>query len=238
MNGKIKGWDFLRRQKKLSADGSTTLDTLRAEKNKLETRYAQIPGLISQIQNNITLAQQDIDWLGSLNNRRKKNWEKENGGKRVEDVVYQAKNRIVAWKAQIDSLTTERNRIPQQIEAIDKQTEAMVQGESQGLSKGLNSAMAAQLGLLELERTKEDIQKEQQLKNLEIQKQQQLTQMEIQKAKAEQENKFSPALKWSLIIGGTALVVIIGFIIYKRNLNASKALDTMAAGPPINPVKV
>lgn len=234
MNGKMKGWNFLSRQKKLSADGSTTLDTLRAEKNRLEARYAQIPGLISQIQNNIKLTQHDIDWLSSLNNRRQKNWEKENGGKQVGDVIYQAKNKIVAWKAQISTMNTEKSRIPEQIKAIDRQIEAMVQGESQGLSKGLNSATAAQMGLLELERAKEDIEKEQQLKELEIQKQQELTQMEIQKAK-EQQGKLSPTLKWSLIIGGTVLLLIIGFVIYKRRLNA-KALSTVVANPPVNPL--
>lgn len=225
MNGKIKGWTFLRPERKLSAEGSTTNDTLRAEKNRLEARYAQIPGLVSQLQNTIKITQGDIDWLNSLNNRRKKKWEKENGNRRVEDVVYKATNDIVAWKAQIDSMNTERNRIPDQIKAIDRQLEAMVQGESQGLSKGLNSAMAAQLGLLELERTKDDIQKEQQLKEL-----------EVQKAKQEQESKMSPTLKWSLIIGGTVIALIIGYVIYKQR-NASKIVPPNV-GTPINPIKV
>lgn len=225
MNGKIKGWTFLRPERKLSAEGSTTNDTLRAEKNRLETRFAQIPGLISQLQNTIKVTQGDIDWLNSLNNRRKKKWEKENGNRRVEDVVYKATNDIVAWKAQIDSMNTERSRIPDQIKAIDRQLEAMVQGESQGLSKGLNSAMAAQLGLLELERTKDDIQKEQQLKEI-----------EVQKAKQEQEKKLSPTLKWSLIIGGTVLVLIIGYVIYKQR-NALK-IGPPNVGIPINPIKI
>ena len=231
MNGKIKGWTFLRPQRKLSADGgSTTNDTLRAEKNRLESRYAQIPGLISQLQNTIKLTQGDIVWLNSLNNRRKKKWEKENGNRRVEDVVYKATNDIVTWKAQIDAMTTERNRIPDQIKAIDRQMEAMVQGESQGLSKGLNSAMAAQLGLLELERTKDDIAKEQQLKEIEVQK--------AKQQQEEQQKKLSPTLKWSLIIGGTALVLIIGYVIYKRSLKAPKAVAPIVSGTPINPVKV
>lgn len=227
MNGKIKGWTFLRPQRKLSADGSTTLDNLRAEKNRLETRLAQIPGLISQLNNNIRLKQQDIDWLNSLNNRRKKKWEKENGGKRLEDVVYQLAKDIVNINAQITTLNNEKNRIPEQIRAIDRQLEAMIQGESQGLSKGLNSQVAAQLGVLELERTKDNIRQEQQLKEI-----------EVQKAKEEQEKKLSPALKWSLIIGGTVLVLIIGYVIYKRSLKAPKAVAPIVSGTPINPVKV
>ena len=230
MNGKIKGWTFLRPERKLSAEGSTTNDTLRAEKSRLETRLAQIPGLISQIQNTIKVTQQDIDWLNSLNNRRKKKWEKENGNRRVEDVVYKATNDIVTWKAQIDAMTTERNRIPEQIKAIDRQMEAMVQGESQGLSKGLNSAMAAQLGILELERTKDDIRQEQQLKEIEVQK--------AKQEQEEQEKKMSPTLKWSLIIGGTILVLIIGYVIYKRSLKAPKAVAPIVSGNPIKPINI
>lgn len=230
MNGKIKGWNFLHTQRKLSADGSTTLDNLRAEKTKLETRLAQIPGLISELENVIKLKQQDIDWLNSLNNRRKKNWEKDNGGKRVEDVVYALTNDIVSVRAQITTMNNEKSRIPEQLKAIDRQLEALVQGESQGLSKGLSSKTARELGELEVQKTQTQIKQEEQLKAVEIEKA--ITEQQ------QQANKMSPTLKWSLIIGSVALAIIIGYVIYKRRLNASKLASPKLATAPVNPIKV
>lgn len=225
MNGKIKGWRFLNRPKTFSADGSTTLDNLRAEKTKLESRLAQIPGLISQIQNSINVTQQDIDWLNGLNNRRKKNWEKDNGGKRVEDAVYEATNRIVDWNATISNLSNEKGRIPEQLKAVDRQLEALVQGESKGLSKGLSSATARDLGVLEVKKEQANIIQEQQINAV-----------ELEKAKAEQEQlaqKMSPTLKWSLIIGSAILLIVIAFIIYKKG--ASKLASQVKANIPLKP---
>lgn len=225
MNSKIKGWQFLKRPKTYSADGSTTLDNLRAEKTKLESRLAQIPGLISQIQNSIKVTQQDIDWLNGLNNRRKKDWEKDNGGKRVEDAVYEASNKIVGWKATITNLSAEKGRIPEQLKAVDRQLEALVQGESKGLSKGLSSATAKELGELEVKKEQDNIIQEQQLKAV-----------ELEKARTEQEKleqQMSPVLKWSIIIGSVILVSVIAYIVYKKR--TLKLAEQVKASIPINP---
>src|SRR3989338_5380865 len=71
--------NFFLPKQKLSADGSNTSETLRAEKQRLETRFAQIPTTVANLQNSINLMSSDITWLGGLNNRRKKDWEKEKG---------------------------------------------------------------------------------------------------------------------------------------------------------------
>jgi len=225
MNSKIKGWQFLKRPKTYAADGSTTLDNLRAEKTKLESRLAQIPGLIAQIQNSIKVTQQDIDWLNGLNNRRKKDWEKENGGKRVEDVVYEASKKIVGWNATISNLNSEKSRIPEQLKAVDRQLEALVQGESKGLSKGLSSDMAKELGELELKKEQNNIIQEQQLKAIELEK----ARSESEKAK----QQISPILKWSLIIGSVLLLSIIAYIVYKKR--SLKLAQQVTPNIPINP---
>ena len=64
-------WNFFLPKAKLSADGSTTLDSLKAEKQRLEARLTQIPTTIANLQNSINLMSSDITWLNGLNNRRK-----------------------------------------------------------------------------------------------------------------------------------------------------------------------
>lgn len=196
-------WNFFLPKPKLSADGSTTLDSLKAEKQRLEARLTQIPITIANMQNSINLMSSDITWLEGLNNRRKKDWEKENG-KSVEQAVYDAKNRIVDYNAQISAMNTEKSRIPDQIKAIDRQLEALVKGESDGLSKGLTTAHAQQLGQLFLQKEQEQITHETKMQEVELQQAQAVAQAETEKAKG-----MNPQLKWGLIIGGSLILIIV-----------------------------
>lgn len=215
MNTKIMRNFFLPKQR-LSADGSTTLETLRAEKQRLEARLTQIPTLVANLTNSINLMNADIVWLNGLNNRRRKNWEKENG-RDLKQAVYDATNRIVDYKAQITALNTEKSRIPAQIEAIDRQLESLVKGESTGLSKGLTTAHAQQLGQLELQKEQEKLNHEAKLQEVELQK----AQVEAQKAKG-----MNPQLKWGLIIGGSILAVIIIVYVIRSRKKALLAKTT------------
>jgi hypothetical protein len=211
MKSKILGWNFFLPKQKLSADGTTTNETLRAEKQRLEARLVEIPRIIANLQNTVNVTSSDITWLEGLNNRRKKDWAKENG-KSVEQAVYDAKNLVVDYNAQISSLNTEKGRIPDQIKAIDRQLEALVTGESAGLTKGFTTAHAQQLGQIELQKEQETITHEAQMQQVELQKAQAEAQTAVEKAKG-----MSPTLKWSLIIGGSViLLMIIGYFIYKR----------------------
>jgi hypothetical protein len=211
MKSKILGWNFFLPKQKLSADGSTTNETLRAEKTRLEARLVEIPRLIANYQNTINLTKSDITWLEGLNNRRKKDWEKDNG-KSVEQAVYDGKNLVVDYEARIASMNTEKGRIPDQITAIDRQLEALVKGESEGLTRGFTTAHAQQLGQIELQKEQETINHEVQMQQIELQKAQAIAQTEVQNAQG-----MSSTLKWSLIIGGSVLVlIIVGYVIYKR----------------------
>lgn len=213
-------WNFFLPKPKLSADGSTTLDSLKAEKQRLEARLTQIPTTIANMQNSINLMSSDITWLEGLNNRRKKDWEKENG-KSVEQAVYDAKNRIVDYNAQISAMNTERSRIPDQIKAIDRQLESLVKGESDGLSKGLTTAHAQQLGQLFLQKEQEQITHETKMQEVELQQAQAVAQAETEKAKG-----MNPQLKWGLIIGGSIVLIIVIVLVIRQQ---KKALALNAA---------
>ena len=213
-------WNFFLPKPKLSADGSTTLDSLKAEKQRLEARLTEIPRTIANLQNSINLMSSDITWLEGLNKRRKKDWEKENG-KSVEQAVYDAKNRIVDYNAQISAMNTEKSRIPEQIKAIDRQLEALVKGESDGLSKGLTTAHAQQLGQLFLQKEQEQITHETKMQEVELQQAQAVAQAETEKAKG-----MNPQLKWGLIIGGSLIVIIVIVMVIRGQ---KKALPLNAA---------
>lgn len=229
MKGNIQGWNFSRG--KLSADGSTTNDTLRAEKARLEARFIEIPKIIANLQNTIRLTQGDIDFLEGLNNRRRKNWEKENGGKDIEQVVYDAAKRIVDYNAQISSMNTEKSRIPAQIEAIDRQLDAMIVGESTGLSKGLTAKTAFDLGQLALEQEQNKVEHEKAVQDVQLQAVTQQAQVAQQQAQA-QAKKMFPQMKWGLIIGSVVVVLgIIGYVIYQRK-------QALKAPVTIKPVKI
>lgn len=206
--------NFFLPKPKLSADGSSTLDSLKTEKQRLETRLTEIPRTIANLQNSINLMTSDITWLEGLNNRRKKDWEKENG-KSVEQAVYDARNRMVDYNAQISAMNTEKSRIPAQIEAIDRQIEALVQGESSGLTKGLTTVHAQQLGQLALQQEQEKITHETKMQEVELQQAQAVAQAEVQKAQ-----EMNPQLKWGLIIGGSILVIIIVVVVVRSKKKA------------------
>lgn len=217
MLGSIKGWSF--RPAKLSADGSTSLDTLKTEKARLEKRLAEIPGLIAKLQNSINVLSSDTQWLSSLSDRRVRNWEEENG-RNVKETIYQNNNILAAWRADIDSLNAEKSRIPGQITEIDKQIGILIQGESTGLSKGIDRATAQQLGVLALEKEKNLIETQAQIQQAQVQ--------QAQAAATQTQTKgISENLKWGLIIGGAALVIgIIAFIVH-RNKIAVKMPNTI-----------
>lgn len=195
---------------KFYADGSaSTLETLKAEKAKLEKRLAEIPSIISKLQNSVKLIQDDITWLSGINNRKKRQWEKENG-KSVEQAIYDGKNTIVSINADITTLNNEKNRIPAQIKDVDDQIKAMVTGESTGLSKGISKETARQLGEMELAKERNEIETQKQINEVKVQA--------VQK-QAEQEAKptgMNPKLKWGLIIGSAVVTIIILIMIFKR----------------------
>ena len=172
------------------------------------------------LQNSINLMASDITWLQGLNNRRKKDWEKENG-KSVEQAIYDAKNITVDYNAQISVLNTEKGRIPDQIKAIERQLEALVKGESDGLSKGLTTAHAQQLGQLALQKEQEQITHETKMQEVELQQAQATAQAEVEKAKG-----MNPQLKWGLIVGGSIIVIIV-IVMVIRHKKAS-ALNAVA----------
>lgn len=207
-------FNFFTPKPKLSADGSTTLDSLRAEKARLQSRLTDIPTQIAAKQNTVKNATADITWLNSLNDRRKKDWAKDNG-KSVEQAVYDEQNAIVTTNAEIAALTTEKNGIPAQIDAIDKQIDALVQGESTGLSKGLTAAHAQELGQMALKAEQDQIDHDAQMQQVELQTAQATAQAEVTKAQG-----MDPKVKWGLIIGASLLVVVIMIYLIKRHKQA------------------
>jgi len=208
MKGKPGNWVFKLPSSKLSADGSTTLDNLRAEKKRLEERSGKIPVLLATIQNDVNNTQSDINWLNGLNNRRRKNWEKENG-KSVEQALYDGTKKVTDLQAQINSLSAERAKIPEQIALIDRQIDALIKGESTGLSKGLTAGQSKQLGELELQKEQGKIQQEARLQEIELQAAQ-------TRADASKTSGMSQGMKWGLIIGISAAVIITTIILIKR----------------------
>lgn len=213
--GAIKGWDFSRYY---SADGSkeqSTLDSLNAEKRKLEARLIAIPKEVSALNESIKNMQHEYDWLSSLNKRRQKSYEKEKG-EHPHTTAHRYKKKIAAAKAKITSINTEKGRIPKQIEAIQKQLDTLIKGESDGLSKGLDKESAKALGEIELEKEKARLEHESKLQQIEADKQQRLAEEEVaQKEEAEQQGN-----KKGLIIGIAVVVIliIIGYVIYKKRM--------------------
>lgn len=224
MLGTMKGWNF---SPKLSADGTTSLETLRAEKARLEKRLAEIPGLITRLQNSINTLSSDIKWLSELSDRRARNWEEENG-KSVKQAIYDGNIALAGMRGDMENLNAEKSRIPGQIAEIDKQIGILIQGESTGLSKGIDRATAQQIGQLELERTKNIVATEQATQQIQLQQAQQAAD-----AAATQTPGMSSTLKWGLIIGVSVLVVI-GVLYY---IKQNKAMP-VAAAIPNNPIQL
>ena len=216
MNGQMKGWNFLpkKQTQTFSADGSTsTIDTLKAEKTRLEKRLADIPGLISRLDNSISLVQQDITWLNGISKHKAKQWEKDNGKSR-EQAIYDGKNVIVSYQADQNSLRNELARIPQQIKDVDTQISTIINGEGTGLSKGLSKDTARQLGQLELTKEQNQITVQKQIDQANLQTAQIQTQTAQQQAT--QKTAMSPQLKWGIIIGTAVLIAIISYVIYRH----------------------
>ena len=88
----MKGWSF--RTVKLSANGSTTIQTLNDEKKRLDNRLIQIPVLIANLEKSTATIESDKNWLSALNDRRRKNWEEENKIK-VVDAIARAERHII-----------------------------------------------------------------------------------------------------------------------------------------------
>ena len=209
----MKGWSF--RTVKLSANGSTTIQTLNDEKKRLDNRLIQIPVLIANLEKSTATIESDKNWLSALNDRRRKNWEEENKIK-VVDAIARAERQIIENNATLVSLKTELASIPDKIKDVNRQIEALVKGESTGLTKGLDAASAQQLGELALQKEQNQIAFETQIQKAEIQK------LEEQK----NTSGLSSGLKTGLIIGSILLTIaVIGFIVYKKKL-ASQVLTT------------
>lgn len=213
MDTQMKGWSF--RTVKLSANGSTTIQTLNDEKKRLDNRLIQIPVLIANLEKSTATIESDKNWLSALNDRRRKNWEQENKIK-VVDAIARAERQIIENNATLVSLKTELASIPDKIKDVNRQIEALVKGESTGLTKGLDAASAQQLGELALQKEQNQIAFESQIQKAEIQK------LEEQK----NTSGMSSGLKTGLIIGSILLTIaIIGFIVYKKKLS-SQVLTT------------
>ncbi len=209
----MKGWSF--RTVKLSANGSTTIQTLNDEKKRLDNRLIQIPVLIANLEKSTATIESDKNWLSALNDRRRKNWEEENKIK-VVDAIARAERQVIENNATLVSLKTELASIPDKIKDVNRQIEALVKGESTGLTKGLDAASAQQLGELALQKEQNQIAFETQIQKAEIQK------LEEQK----NTSGMSSGLKTGLIIGSILLTIaIIGFIVYKKKMS-SQVLTT------------
>jgi len=224
----IKGWDFKRA---FSADGSSTEASLRADKKRLEARLVEIPKLIAQLQHSIKVTQGDIDWVKSLGNWKKRKWEKEKNVV-AEEWVRKTEAIVVQRKGQVSSLTTEKSRIPAQITAIQKQIDTLVKGESIGLEKGLDKESAKAIGELELEKERERLAHERAIreaeliaetKRQELQAEKDRQAMEIQTKEAEKAKAGKNQNKLFIGIGITLLLIIGGYILYKRKMAKAAA---------------
>lgn len=222
-NGKIVGWDFTRGY---NADGQSTLDTLAAEKKRLEARLVQIPKLIADLENELASKQFDVGWLESLSKNKRKQWEKEKG-KTVEAAVLYAKQRIVGVTGEMASLNAEKSRIPAQISAIQNQLDTLVKGESTGLEKGIDRETAKELGQIELQKERNKMAHERALREAELKAQQARTQQAQvaqqqeaakERTAAEAAAKSKTQTAWIIGAGIVLLLGLLGWIIYKRKM--------------------
>ncbi len=223
MLGKIKGWDFKRAY---SADGSNTLETLTADKKRKEARLLEIPKILAQLNDTLKRAKNDIIWLKGLKRRKKKKWEKEKGTT-VEAAVLHYEKGIVTNTGRISSLTTEKSQIPNQIKAIQTQLDTLVKGESKGLEKGLDSDSAREIGKIELQKEKERLAHERAVREAELKAEKEKRELQAERdrqtqavqAKAEAEEKAgSNQNKLFIGVGITLLLIVGGFILYKRKM--------------------
>lgn len=216
MRGEIKGWTFARM---LYADGTTTRDAISAEKTKLEARLVQIPSEIAAYETSIANMQKDYDWLSSLDKSHQKSYQKDHGI-HPHEAAAQLLNKIAAANAAISSLKQEKSRIPIRLEELQKQLDALVRGESDGLAKGLDKESAQVLGEIELQKEQARLEHDSKMQEIELQ--------QAEQKAAEEKAVNEQGKNTKLIIGiiAVALLALIGFLIY-RSRQAAKLAQTV-----------
>lgn len=218
--GKIRGWKFNRGY---NAEGdSSTMQTLNTEKQRLEKRIVAIPKLIAQLEHSIKITQNDVTWLGSLSNRNRKKWEKENGTT-IEAAQFLRTKRITQMKGQVVSLKTEKARIPEQIKSIQRQIGVLVKGESVGLEQGLDKETAQQLGEIQLQKEREKMEHERTLREAEIQAQQE------EKAAEKTDTGANTKRNWIIGVSVVALIILIVIAYKKFKAKAATSISTPSA---------
>ncbi|CAG5082284.1 type VII secretion EssA family protein [Parvicella tangerina] len=220
---KISGWNFgqsiAQPEVYYAADGASTLTDLRSSLDKLEKRLVELPSVIKNYQDIISRKQADIGYLKGLSNRKKKKWEKDNGGKNADEVVYQLEKDIDVYEGKIESAKAEQKRLPGRISDLKKQIQALVEAESKGIEKGIDPDSAKQLGEIEVAKQQQELEYQKQMQ------QAQQKQAEQQQQK-EEEDKKSSQMQW-VIIAGVSLLVIIGIVVAIKKFKANK-LKTVA----------
>ena len=143
----------------------------KGNKNEAKKRYVEIPKQIAQINQSVRTLEKDKAWLSSLSNRQKRNWEQEHGAS-VEQTLRTMATKINELKARVNSFSAERKRIPQQLEDIQKQLNALIGGEAQGLGQGLDAESAQELGEIALENERDKLEHERSMREAELAQQQ------------------------------------------------------------------
>lgn len=215
---KIKGWNFSTTEKSkieshYSADGSTTVDELRNDLNKLEKRLAEIPGLIQSKQNLATQKRQDAAYLKGLKRRKRKRWEKDHGTSAIA-TADKYEDEADNIDAEITSLNTEKSRLPDRIESLKKQINTLVNAEGEGIAKGIDPESAKQLGQIEVAKQKEAMQKQAIIEQ---------KQAAAQQSKENQSNTDNQN-KW-IWIGGIGLLTLILIVFAILKLKPKAAIN-------------
>lgn len=204
---KIKGWNFLKKDEPEghhSLDGSSSLDELQDELSKLEDRLVAIPSMITKKQNAATLKDNDAAYLLGLGWLKRRKWEKQNG-KTVEQAAKQLKTEAEELRAEVSSLKTEKDRLPDRIETLQKQINTLINAESKGMEKGIDSDSAKQLGEIEVAKQQEAL-KHQQL----------MMQKQAQEAENSKEEKRGSQTQWFVIAGVGLLLIVAAFFVIKK----------------------
>lgn len=205
---KIRGWNFLKREypeKHFALDGSGSLESLQDELNKLESRLAEIPGLITKKQNVIAQKKQDATYLLGLGWIKRRKWEKQNG-KTVEGAAKELTGQADALQAEIESLKVENERLPERIETLKKQIETLVDAEGKGMEKGIDSESARQLGEMEVAKQREALAQQQMM----MQKQ-----MIAQETENSDDKKSSSTI-WIVVAAGGLIILVSAILLIKR----------------------
>lgn len=200
---KIKGWNFSlveKEEQHFSADGSTTIDSLRSDLEKLEKRLAELPGLIKSKQNLVDKKRQDAAYLKGLKKHKRKKWEKANGKSAIA-TADKWEDEADNLEAEITSLQAELKQLPDRIDSLKKQINTLVNAESQGMQQGIDPASAKQLGEMAVAKEQDALKKQQEIEQSQKAAQQQAQQANQQTGK--QNNN-----TW-IVIGGVGLLLLI-----------------------------